>query len=147
MYGLDKASEARTEGWEPDGQGKGPDRSTGRSSRRGTAGGTGRPWAHPDQVTEQAIEENYQAVRDMAPVTDLTGEEFPRGEKKLNEMVLDFFDSIGNKAHNQVVGDVLLDKRAIKDDMAHGMSSLKAIAFAAVPDVITHGKVLDCQKN
>ena len=98
-------------------------------------------------MTEQTIEENYQAVRDMDPVTDLTGEEFPRGEKKLSEMVLDFFDSIGNKAHNPVVGDVLLDSRAVKDDMNHGVNHTKAVAFAAIPDVISQGKVLDHQRN
>ena len=146
MYGLDKAGEARTEGWEPDGQGKGRTEAQGETRPEGQEGDR-KALAHPEQVTEQAIEENYQAVRDMDPVTDLTGEEFPRGEKKLNEMVLDFFDSIGNKAHNPVVGDVLLDSRAVKDDMNHGVNHAKAVAFAAIPDVISKGKVLDHQRN
>lgn len=146
MYGLDKAGEARTEGWEPAGQGKARTETQGEAQAEGQKGER-KALAHPEQVTEQTIEENYQAVRDMDPVTDLTGEEFPRGEKKLSEMVLDFFDSIGNKAHNPVVGDVLLDSRAVKDDMNHGVNHTKAVAFAAIPDVISQGKVLDHQRN
>ena len=146
LYGLDKASEARTEGWEPEGKGKARTEAQEEAHAEGKEGDR-KALAHPEQVTEQAIEENYQAVRDMDPVTDLTGEEFPRGEKKLNEMVLDFFDSMGNKAHNPVVGDVLLDSRAVKDDMNHGVNHAKAVAFAAIPDVISKGKVLDHQRN
>nr|WP_294022294.1 hypothetical protein [uncultured Lachnoclostridium sp.] len=101
----------------------------------------------PDQVTEKNIEENYTKVRGMEYVTEMEGTEFGKGEKKLSEQILEFFESIGGKAHNEVVGDVILNKRAIKDDMAHGISRKKAVAFAAIPDVIEKGHVLDHQKN
>lgn len=101
----------------------------------------------PDQVTEKNIEENYEKVRGMESVTEMEGTEFGKGEKKLSEQIMEFFESIGGKAHNEVVGDVILNKRAIKDDMAHGISRKKAVAFAAIPDVIEKGHVLDHQKN
>lgn len=101
----------------------------------------------PDQVTEKNIKENYEKVRGMESVTEMEGTEFGKGEKKLSEQILEFFESIGGKAHNEVVGDVILNKRAIKDDMAHGISRKKAVAFAAIPDVIEKGHVLDHQKN
>lgn len=101
----------------------------------------------PNQVTEKNIEENYTKVRGMESVTEMEGTEFGKGEKKLSEQILEFFESIGGKAHNEVVGDVILNKRAIKDDMAHGISRKKAVAFAAIPDVIEKGHVLDHQKN
>ncbi|MCB7066089.1 hypothetical protein LI031_19750 [Enterocloster citroniae] len=101
----------------------------------------------PDQVTEKNIKENYGKVREMESVTEMEGTEFGKGEKKLSEQILEFFESIGGKAHNEVVGDVILNKRAIKDDMAHGISRKKAVAFAAIPDVIEKGYVLDHQKN
>lgn len=101
----------------------------------------------PDQVTNKNIEENYEKVRGMEPVTEMEGTEFGKGEKKLSEQILEFFESIGGKAHNEVVGDVILNKRAIKDDMAHGISRKKAVAFAAIPDVIEKGHVLDHQKD
>lgn len=101
----------------------------------------------PDQVTEKNIKENYGKVREMESVTEMEGTEFGKGEKKLSEQILEFFESIGGKAHNEVVGDVILNKRAIKDDMANGISRKKAVAFAAIPDVIEKGYVLDHQKN
>lgn len=101
----------------------------------------------PEMVTDESIEENYKKVRNMGPVAELSGKEFPRGGKKLSEQVLDFFDSIGGKIHNDIIGDILLDKRAIKDDLAHGITDLKAIAFASVPDVLREGEVLDHQVN
>lgn len=101
----------------------------------------------PDQVTEKNIKENYEKVRGMESVTEMEGTEFGKGEKKLSEQILEFFESIGGKAHNEVVGDVILNKRAIKDDMAHGISRKKAVAFAAIPDVIEKGHVLDHQKD
>lgn len=101
----------------------------------------------PEKVTETHIDENYKKVKNMEPVAELSGKEFPRGEKKLSEQVLDFFDSIGGKVHNDIIGEILLDKRAIKDDLAHGITDLKAIAFASVPDVLRKGEVLDHQVN
>lgn len=101
----------------------------------------------PELVTNASIEENYKKVKNMEPVAELSGKEFPRGEKKLSEQVWDFFDSIGGKVHNDIIGEILLDKRAIKDDLAHGITDLKAIAFASVPDVLREGEVLDHQVN
>lgn len=101
----------------------------------------------PEMVTDESIEVNYKKVRNMGPVAELSGKEFPRGGKKLSEQVLDFFDSVGGKVHNDIIGDIMLDKRAIKDDLAHGITDLKAIAFASVPDVLREGEVLDHQVN
>ena len=84
----------------------------------------------------------------MDPVAELTGEEFSGKEGKLlSEPVLEFFDSFNNVVHNDVVGDVILDKKAIESDISHGMGRMKAIAFAAVPDMIKYGKVVDYQIN
>ncbi len=101
----------------------------------------------PELVTAENLEQNFEIVRNMDPVAELTGKEFPRGEKVVNERILEFYNSIGGVAHNDVVGDVLLDNRAVKDDINHGISHAKVVSFAAVPDVIEKGKVLDHQIN
>ena len=44
-------------------------------------------------------------------------------------------------------GDVILDERSIKNDIAHGIGRAKAITFAAVPDVIANGQQIDYQEN
>ncbi len=98
--------------------------------------------ARPDQVTDEQIEENYQAVREMEPVAELTGEEFAKDKGTLKEQVSAFYNSIGNMAYNDVVGEVILNDRARRADLAHGLSRDKAAAFRAVPDVIKNGHVL-----
>ncbi|MBS6955970.1 MAG: hypothetical protein KH230_22385 [Enterocloster asparagiformis] len=100
----------------------------------------------PDQVTDENISENYEKVRKMDPVAELTGDEFAKGEKDLISQVTDYYNSIG-KVHNDVVGDIYLTKESAKDDVAHGVGRLKAITFAAVPEVLKNGHVLDFQKN
>ncbi len=102
---------------------------------------------HPEQVSNDHVDRNYRSVRNMDPVIELTGSEFARGEKKLGDQVLEFFEKEGGKAHNDVIGDVLLDRRALKDDIAHGIGRKKAVAFAAVPEVIRKGYVLDVHEN
>ena len=99
--------------------------------------------ARPDQVTDEQIEENYQSVREMEPVAELTGEEFAKADGTIKEQVGRFFDSIGNVAHNDVVGDVILNLESIRDDIAHGVSRNKVASYRAVPDVIRNGHVLD----
>lgn len=100
----------------------------------------------PDQVTDEYIEKNYETVRNMEPVAILKGTEFDRGEKTLRDQVMDYYASIG-KVHNDVVGDIYLTKDSVKDDIAHGVGRAKAISFAAVPDILKQGKVLQYNKN
>lgn len=101
----------------------------------------------PDQVTERHIEENYGKVRTMEAVKELSGNEFGKGEEDLVTQVSDFYKSIGGKVHNDVVGDIFLDRDSVKDDMGHGIGRAKAITFAAVPDILRDGYVLDHEKN
>lgn len=105
--------------------------------------------ANPDLVNEEQIESNFETVRNMKPVAELTGKEFEgkRGVKYLTEAVMEYYNSLGNVVHNDVVGDIILNRRSVKDDIAHGYNDLKAIAFKAVPEVLTNGKVLDYSKN
>lgn len=96
-------------------------------------------------VTDTEIQENIQAVGSMESVKDLTGREFVKGDG-LKQRVIDFFGKIG-KAYNSRVGEVLLTKKGVKDDFGHGMTDEKAAAFAAVPDVIKNGKVVQYEPN
>lgn len=102
--------------------------------------------AKPEAVTSENIEQNYQKVRDMEPVSELTGNEFEKGESDLISQVTKYFDSIG-KVSNDVVGDIYLNRESVKSDIAHGIGRAKAITFASVPDVLEKGHVLDYQKN
>jgi len=77
------------------------------------------------------------------PVAVLTGDEFLKKEgMTLTQQVTVFYNSIENRAISPVYGEVVLDKKGVDDDFAHGVGRIKAIAFAAVPDIIEKGIVI-----
>jgi hypothetical protein len=77
------------------------------------------------------------------PVAVLSGNEFAKKEgMTLTQQVTAYYNSIGNKAASPVYGEVILDKKGVDDDFAHGIGRMKAIAFAAVPDIIEKGIVI-----
>ena len=45
------------------------------------------------------------------------------------------------------LGSVILDRRGVKSDIAHGIGRAKAATFAAVPAVIQQGRQIDYQQN
>ena len=93
--------------------------------------------------TPEAIHENQRKLRDMQPVTKLTGNEFAKGDTDLMTQVLNYFDSLGNSVYSERFGDVALTKSSWRSERRHGMTALKANTFAAVPDVIRNGVVID----
>ena len=46
---------------------------------------------------------------------------------------------------NPELGAIVLNRRSIKDSLGHGGSRAKIVAFAAIPDVLRHGIVVDHQ--
>lgn len=98
-----------------------------------------------DLVTK--LYESSENIRKMNPVSELTGNEFPKGTRRLTEQVGDFFRTLGNRVTRKGFGDVIIDENGIKDSIAHGLGRAKSITFAAVPDVIKSGKQIDYQSN
>ena len=86
-------------------------------------------------------------LENTAPVKELSGQEFQKDGVKLTEKVPAFFDSINNVAHNEELGDVVLDLKGVEDSIAHGVGRLKAAAFMAVPEVIEKGFIFSREKN
>lgn len=83
-----------------------------------------------------------------SPVKSLTGNEFARvANKNLTDQVEEYFESIGNIAHSPLYGDVILDRDGADDSLAHGMGRTKAIAYAAVKEVIEAGVLIDYHNN
>ena len=89
------------------------------------------------------LSEQKEFLLNSMPVVILTGNEFTRKEGvTLTQQVTDYYNSIGNKALSPVYGEIILDKQSVEDDFAHGVSRKKAIAFAAVPNVIEKGIII-----
>lgn len=97
--------------------------------------------------SQEEIENNIRMVSQMDPVVEITGEEFAKGETDLITQVERFFAEHHNSAYNDQLGEVILDRKGVKSDIAHGIGRKKAAAFAAVPSVIEQGYVVDYQKN
>ena len=93
------------------------------------------------------IEDGIQQAATMDPVRTMTGNEFAKGEKDLVTQVDEYFASVGGKAEHPILGEVALNRKGIKDDIAHGLGRKKAISFLAVPDVIAKGGMIDYQEN
>ncbi len=100
------------------------------------------------QFTENDLAEGEAELVRMAPVAELTGREFPKGEIDLQTQVLDFFDSLGGNIFTERFGDVALTKSSWRSERRHGMTQVKAAAFAAIPQVLQNGAVVDVyEKN
>lgn len=81
-------------------------------------------------------------------VSILTGNEFLAIEgKTLTELVEVYFNELGGKVFSPFFGKVTLDRKGADDSLAHGMGRLKAIAYAAVKDVIEKGILVDYDTN
>lgn len=104
-------------------------------------GGVGYEIRYP-QYTEKEIRENSVALQNMEPIGHFTGNELGDRSIPLDERVKVFFDSIGNNVYSEQFGDVSLGKSSINSEFRHGMTPVKVVTFAAVPDVIKHGKVI-----
>lgn len=93
------------------------------------------------------VQEGIRRAAAMEPVAKITGEEFKKGDTDLVTQVENFFAKQGNRAYNQQLGEIILDRRGAKSDISHGIGRKKAATFAAVADVIEKGQVVDYQKN
>lgn len=129
------------------------ERTTGAAEQgRETAAATERRTGPPErfeyiggEVDSKTVHDGIQAVAEMEPVAEVSGEEFKKGEKDLITQVTEFFDGLGNEVYNPQLGDVMLTRRGAKSDIAHGIGRKKAAAFAAVPDILKNGRVIDYQ--
>jgi len=93
------------------------------------------------------MRDKLETIGGIAPVAQLTGQEFPEGDGKVTEQVGAFYETIGGKVHRAGFGDVILDEKSVRDSMHHGFSGPKIAAFASVPDVIKHGLQVNHQEN
>ena len=82
---------------------------------------------------------------DGRPVSTLNGEEFARdssGDSLIDRVSRWYVENNFSTVRSDALGlDVQLDRRAVKDSVAHGIGRDKASAFAAVPDALKRGMV------
>lgn len=84
------------------------------------------------------------------PVSVLKGEfsKQPDDVMPLSKKVGKWFQDVHNgKAIHPEIGEVVLNERAAKDSISHGIGRAKSAAFAAVPDIISKGRILKTATN
>ena len=82
------------------------------------------------------------------PVSGLTGNEFQKDKTPLTEKVGKFYqEKYGGEVTRDGFGKVVLDKRGVKDSLSHGIGRAKSAAFAAVPSIITDGRIISMNEN
>lgn len=96
---------------------------------------------------DEAIQANRRTVAAMGSVCDLTGNEFAKSEESFKTRVSSFFTEHGNEAYNPELGMIRMTDTSVNDDLAHGYGAKKITTFAAIPDVIKHGRVVDYADN
>ena len=95
-----------------------------------------------------ALATNLDAIRDMEPVTKLTGREFNNRSIKLSDQIRSFFKSLGNKVFRSNLGDVELGEYGVGGVLNHRpINRAKAVSLAAVPDVIRSGRQIGYDPN
>ena len=100
----------------------------------------------PDTIQDD-IKTNLKDVANMPTVCNVKETEFSKGKIKLVDQVAEFFDDIGNNVYNEMLGDVELSRKGVKDDISHGIGRAKAISFKAIPDIIKNGKIVNYSSN
>ena len=65
----------------------------------------------------------------------------------IDRVVKFYNDNYGGKVERKGLGTVYMDRRGVKDSISHGIGRLKSAAFAAVPEIIKDGMLIDQQEN
>lgn len=102
-----------------------------------------------DSIVEQ-LRSNISNLSGMKAVKSLTGEEFLKSDKGLVEQVMDFIKDYitqNGPIKRAGFGEINITKRGVKSSLAHGIGREKAIAFAAIPEVLKSGKEIGFQRN
>ncbi|MDR1590361.1 MAG: hypothetical protein LBS51_09255 [Oscillospiraceae bacterium] len=92
------------------------------------------------------IADNKRMVAEMEPVATLTGDEFRDETGTVRQKIGRFFESVGS-VENPDIGEIALTESGIRDSLAHGFGASKVAAFAAVPDVLREGKIVQSNDN
>ena len=95
----------------------------------------------------EKLQRSIPQLENEKVLREVQGTEFDKNQGKLSETVGAFFKAIGNKVFRKGLGNVIMDDRSIKSDIAHGIGKTKAATFAAVPDVIEKGRQIDYDSN
>lgn len=96
-------------------------------------------------ISDEQIEKNIHKVANVDSVAEVTGNEFPREEGgSLIDRVFNSYEERGVKEIiRDDIGIIQINRKGIRSSAAHGIGRRKVAAFAAVPEVLQNGKIVD----
>lgn len=97
-----------------------------------------------ERISNEEIINNSIKLQSMEVIKNLTGNEFEKKEGvTLRERLQDYFESLGNVIHTDNLGDVQLTNSSIHSEIRHGLTRDKIVSFAAIPEVLKKGVIID----
>ena len=83
------------------------------------------------------------------PVAKLTGHEFEgvRGMSALVTAICESYSRVGGSVCHPQLGRVSLTRAGTNDSLRHGFGRLKLAAFAALPEIVANGQIVQQTEN
>ena len=96
----------------------------------------------------QNLRENIPTLSTLAPTATVSVNDVNNtAGRTMAEKARALFERITGIVRRPDFGDIEINKRAIKDDLSHGVGAAKAAVIPAIPSVLQNGIQIDFQEN
>lgn len=100
------------------------------------------------ELTEQQLEDNKKTVANMDTVVEITGNRFAKGKvENLVNAGAEYFEDIGGRAINKVLGETRLNKDGIRHLISQGLTTRRAAIIEAIKPVLENGEIIQVDNN
>lgn len=100
------------------------------------------------RLSDEEIEQNKAIVANMEAVAQIQGNKFAKNaEKDFFTMAKEYFQQIGGKAYNPILGEVRLSEGGIRHLISQGITKRRSALLEAVKPVIEKGHIIHIDNN
>ncbi len=99
-----------------------------------------------EMLSEDEYKKNCNELIEMNSVAQLVGNELD-GDLSLKNKISNLFSQWGNRVYTSKFGNVELSNSSIRSDIRHGSTKEKITAYAAIPQVLENGTIIDIYKK
>ena len=100
------------------------------------------------RLSDEEIEQNKAIVANMEVVAQIQGNKFAKNaEKDFFTMAKEYFQQIGGKAYNPILGEVRLSEGGLRHLIVQGITKRRSALLEAVKPVIEKGQIIYIDNN
>ena len=100
------------------------------------------------RLSDEEIEQNKAIVANMEAVAQIQGNKFAKNaDKDFFTMAKEYFQQIGGKAYNPILGEVRLSEGGIRHLISQGITKRRSALLEAVKPVIEKGHIIHIDNN